>query len=277
MIFTKRMIPEFILSISLMFMVSCSDSPPNSTQQDTTPQLPPAKSMAMDLSIFSSDQPDSTKGGKHENYEEAATTISNVQSMMERNINLSLDLFEQADTAEAEELGNDKWQWKFTNDEQEGRLIYEVRLVAEQQSDNQFQWDVFLSSPVLQNDERHYISGTSNSTVTEGVWTYRSASRSGQPSQELAELDWQRVGDEDIRIGLTILAENGFSGSRLNYHTEGAIRMIELDSSENNGVITIAFNKDTNAGYIESSDYNNGERACWDANFENISCSEISF
>src|SRR5699024_11268670 len=52
----KRMIPELVLSIGLIFMVSCSDSSTNPTQQGNTPEFPPAKSMAMDFSIFASGQ-----------------------------------------------------------------------------------------------------------------------------------------------------------------------------------------------------------------------------
>ncbi|PAU93059.1 hypothetical protein CK503_14160 [Aliifodinibius salipaludis] len=272
--FTNKMIPQLILSIGLIFMTSCNDSTSNIAEQDTVPEVPPANSMAMDLSIFDSSGSNSGTTDNQENYQEAAQTISDIQAMMNRNINPSLDLLKQADTTEAEQLNSTKWEWKFTNDEQEGRLIYEVRLVAERESNDEVKWDIFLSSSVLQN-EKHFISGTSNKEVTEGVWTYHGFGRAGQPSQELAELDWQMTQNQDIEVEFTIVADNSFSGSKVNYNTEGSTRVIKLNNVNSEGVVTIEFNKDTNAGYIKSPDYNNGEKACWDSDFNNIDCSEI--
>lgn len=276
MILTKKMIPQLILSVGLIFAISCNDSTSGVSEQDSVPEVPPANSMAMDLSIFSLSDSDSETTGNKEHYEEAAQTISDIHSMMDRSVNPSLDLLKQADTTEAEELSSTKWQWKFSNDEdeEEGRVIYEIRLVAERESDNALKWDVFLSSPVLE-EEKLYISGTSNREVTEGVWTYHGFGRAGQPSQELAELDWQTTENENIEMGLTILAGNSYSDSEVNYHTEGPVRIINIDNANNDGTVTIQFNKDTNTGFIQAPDYNNGEKACWDSNFNNIDCSEI--
>ena len=257
-------------------MVSCSDSTPNAAEQSGVPDLPPAKSMGMDLSIFASGQPDSSAAGNHNNYEAAASSISTIQSVMSRNVNLIQNLFEQADTAEAEELSSTKWQWKYTNDEQEGGLIYEVRLVAEQQSADEIKWDLFLSSSVLQqNEEKHYLSGTTNSAVTEGVWTYYSFGRAGQPSQEMAKLDWQRDDQQNISMQLRRLAGNNFEDSQMKYSTEGPIRTIIL-APEKAGKTTIEFNTETNFGYIIAPDYNNGDKACWNSNFKDVDCSEIN-
>src|SRR5699024_5313108 len=253
----------------------------NSTQQGKAPEFPPAKSMAMDFSIFASGQSDSSAAGNHDNYEAAASSISTVQTMMSRNVNLTLDLLEQADTAKAEEIGDTKWQWQFTNEENEeqvGRaIIRKFRLVAERQSDDQLQWDLFLSSPVLQsNGEKHYLSGTSNNAVTEGIWTYYGFGRAGQTSQAWATLDWEMDNDKNVEIELEILANSSFSGSKIDYSTEGPVRIIVLNNSTEDADVTIKFNSETKAGFIKSPNYNNGNKACWNGDFENVDCSEVT-
>ena len=282
MIRANRFIPALIASVGLIFMASCSNSSPTSTKESQTPQPPSAKTMAMDFSIFTTQQPDSNAAGDRNNYEQAAESIDQIQAVMNRNINLALDAFASADTADAEEIEEGKWQWKFSNDvgDQERRLNYGFRLVAQQQSDSKLKWDLFLSSPALpntspvENNEKLFISGNSNKEVTEGEWTYYSFGSINQPQQKMAKLDWEIDGNEDVDIELELIAGNNFSGSVMDYQTKGPVRTIELDVSGDDQETTIEFNTETHAGFIISPDYNNGQKACWGPDFEDIACPE---
>ncbi|HLR26784.1 MAG TPA: hypothetical protein VK112_13030, partial [Fodinibius sp.] len=184
------------------------------------------------------------------------------------------------DTAKAEEISDTKWQWQFTNEENEeqvGRaIIRKFRLVAEQKSDNQLQWDLFLSSPVLQGDgEKHYLSGISNNAVTEGLWKYYSFGRAGQTSQAWATLDWE-MDNQDVEMNLEILANNSYNGSKIDYSTEGPVRIIELDNSAEDADVMIKFNSETKVGFVKSPNYKNGDKACWNGDFENVDCSGVT-
>ena len=271
----NRILPLFTLTFVLIFIFSCSDSSSIDPNPESVPQVPSVKSMEVDLSIFASDQPDSNATENQANYEAAASSISNIRAVINRNINLALNLFEQADTAQAEKVSEGKWQWKFTSKQGDGdvKLNYKVRLVALQQANEELKWDFYLTSPVQPGGEMHYITGLSNNAVTKGTWTYHSFGRAGQPSHEMAELDWKIDESKNLNMQLQLLADNNFKDSQMNYQTDGAVRRIVLAPSEA-GETTIEFNAETNAGFIITPEYNNGEKACWNSNFENTACPE---
>jgi hypothetical protein len=274
MILSYRIIPELIVSLGLFFMVSCTDSSSNPGTPDQPPPVPSVQSMAIDLSLFDAEQSNSDAG---ENFQEAAASIKSMQAIMSRSINLSVDLLANADTSEAAELSEGKWEWTIENDQPQGSLKSSVRLVAEQQGEDKIKWNVFLSSPVMQSNDQLFISGTTNNEVTEGIWTYHSFGRAGQPGgQEIAELDWEIENNEnkDVSMELSILAGSNFSGSGMDYHTNGPVRTIELDNEYDEGETTIEYDAETRAGFIISPDYNDGEKACWNSDLKNEACSE---
>lgn len=260
-------------------MVSCSDSSTNSGKLDQPPQVPSGKTMMVDMSIFTSERPDSNSALDRENYERAAESIDQIQTIMKRNVMLSINLFENADTSDAEEIDEGQWQWTYDAKAGGGdkpSLNYEIRLVASQAENDQLEWKLFLSSPALPsgNQELRVLEGISNREVTQGTWTYFMA-RPEQPEREVAELEWEIDEDNDIDMGLKLHVGN-LSGSAMNYETEGAIRTIKLNPDDSQET-TIEFNTDTHEGFIEAPDYNSGEKACWDSNFEDASCGEVNF
>ena len=79
--------------------------------------------------------------------------------------------------------------------------------------------------------------------------------------------------EDDVQLRLEVTSDrNGNQGDYIDYTYQDSLKTaIYYDNSENEQT-KIQFNVDTKAGYIISPDFNNGNKACWDENLQDVAC-----
>ena len=255
------------------FMVlSCSDDP--SSVQEQPPELPPASSMEMDFSTFESQKAKSQSEVKTiENFSRAVGAALVMKTVVDVNLIIPRALLTAAANADAELNEDGEWEWEYTrtvdgND-------YGVRLVATSVAEDSLNWDCYVTNTQLGVENRLFFSGTTGEEGTNGTWTYFSL-RSPETEQEVSQLDWAVNGEDDVELRLEVLTDrNGYAGDYIEYTFDGTLKTATYYDESDDETTEIQINIQTNVGYFISPDYNNGQQACWDEDFQDIACSEL--
>lgn len=258
-----------ILLIGIVTIVSCSD---NSTSvSDGPPPLPPEHSMQMDFSTF-----DSQNRAKYATTEEVSHFAQAViraivlKTVVDFNLALPRALLSAAVQSDAQLTEGEDWEWTF-NKSAKGE-DYGVRLVASNDGEGTIHWSFNVTNSQLGLNDQLFFSGRSNLEGTEGTWFYYDLQN--PESEEVSEITWAVNGGEDIALRFEVLSDrNDRIGDYIEYTFDGSFKTtVYYDASENTET-ELQWNTDTNAGYIIAPDYNDGQKACWDENLQDITCS----
>lgn len=272
MLRTKLQTALITLLCATFVLLSCSDDP--SSVQEQPPELPPASSMEMDFSTFN-DQSSKSQSEVQtiENFSRAVGTALVMKTVVDVNLLIPRVLLAAASEADPQFNEDGEWIWEYSktvngND-------FGVRLVATETAEDSLSWNTYVTNSQLGVDNRLFFSGTTNGQGTSGEWTYYSL-RSPEAEQEVSRLDWTVNGEDDVELRLEVLTDrNGYAGDYIDYSFDGTTKTATYYDSSDDEITEIQINIQTNVGYFLSPDYNNGEKACWDENFQDIACSEL--
>lgn len=246
-----------------LFFSSCNSTDSSS---DRPPEIPPSESMAVDISEMQTAGKQSTAKAAESNFSTALVATSFAKVILQANLAIPRALLAGAENHSAE-LEDGEWVWSYESST-EGNS-YGVRLVADVESEEEVNWNFFVTNSALNMEDELFFSGTSNFDATSGTWTYYSI----QSGEEISTVSWAR-GEDMASINLEVTSDrNDRLGDSISYDFDGETKtVIYLDASTQE-TTTISFDTETKAGFIISPDYNNGEKSCWDSDLNNISCS----
>lgn len=259
-----------ILCVLLVFS-SCDDDP--SSVNDEPPQLPPVESLEVDFSNFENQQKQTQPQiESSDNFHRAVTTAVIMKAAVEFNLAIPRALLTAARNADAELNEDEQWEWNFSKST-DGKT-FGVRLVGSHEGENTVNWQFFVTNSQLGLNDHLFFSGTTNSDGTEGVWTYYSL-QDTESQEEVSRIEWTVNSEEDVQLRLEVISDrSGNHGDFIDYTFDGTLKTaIYYDSSEDQET-TIQINVDNKAGYIIAPGYNNGNKACWNENFQDITCNE---
>lgn len=255
----------------LLFFSSCDDDP--SSVNDEPPQLPPVQSMEADFTSFESQQKQAQPQNKSaDNFQRAITSAVILKAVVELHLAIPKALLTAAKNTDAEFNDNGQWEWNFSKTA-DGNT-FGVRLLGIREGENTVNWQFFVTNSQLGLEDHLFFSGTTNSNGTEGMWTYYSL-QDTENQEEVSGVEWTVNGEEDIQLRLEVTSDrNGNQGDYIDYTFDAPLKTAIYYDSSKDQETTIQINVDTKAGYIIAPDYNNGNKACWDENFQDISCNE---
>lgn len=260
-----------VLLLGCLFTTSCNDNPSSATEDP--PPLPAVNSMEMDFSEFEGQSSKSTNIQSANNFSRAAGTAFLMKAVVDLHLAIPRALLAAAHNAEPTFNDNGQWEWTYSKDVDSTNFA--VRLVAEQKAGNTINWNFYVTNSQIELDEQLFFSGTTNADGTEGTWYYYNL-RNTEPREQLSEIQWTINGEDDIALRLEVTSDhNDRQGDYLEYSFDGILKTaVYYDQSEDQET-RLQINIDTHVGFIMAPDYNNGEKACWDENYQDVLCSEI--
>ncbi|WP_133120235.1 hypothetical protein [Rhodohalobacter barkolensis] len=275
------MVLKKILFASLFFagivtlFAGCQDS--ISGFEEEPPQLPPTESMDMSFSTFDTEEAQLTSSSDFEAENEHFSHFSNaairafvMKTVVDLNLAIPKVLLTAATQADPEFSEDNEWVWSYSSSHQNQNM--EVRLAASEQSDGQVVWDFYVTNSALGLDNYLLFTGITSPENRIGTWTYYRllGENDGEP---VSELSWNITDENQANLQLEVLSNrNGNLGDTINFEKDGHIKSAIYFNAEEDSTVEIEWNSDTNEGYLIAPDYNNGEKACWDSNFENTEC-----
>lgn len=259
--------------IGIITLVSCSDNATKSTEQNP-PAIPPEHSMAMELSNFNeqSKVQSATTQAKN-NFGQAVFRAGLLKTIVDINLAIPTAFLKAASESDARLNENEEWEWKYNTTAESNE--YGVRLTAVRDESGSASWNFYVTNPQFNLDNKLFFSGVSDAQGTEGSWSYYSLLDSDGKEEKVSQIAWTVESKDDLNLRLDVVSDrNDNRGDYIDYTLEGTTKaVVHFDASENQET-TLQWNTGTNAGSITAPNYNNGNKACWDGNLEDISCPE---
>lgn len=255
-----------LLLLAGFILTSCSDNPA-SLNPDEPPQLPPTESMTADFSLF--DQNQQSKTLANTNFSQAALRALVMKAVLDLNLAIPRALLEAAAQSEAEFNEEGEWIWSYAHTT--GENTYEVRLVASREEGDSVNWQFFVTSSTLGIEDQLFFSGTTGADGSQGTWTYYALQ--GEENEAVSNIEWSVDGDENVNLRLEVVSDRfNNQGDYIEYAYDGTVKNAVYYNAGEDQTTELNWNVETKAGYLIAPNVNNGEKACWDENFEDVSC-----
>lgn len=261
-----------LFSITCLLFISCSDDP--STFTDEPPELPPVASMDADMSTLIGSNQAKSAATTHsaDYYIEAVFHAGFLKRVIDNNLSMPKDLLEAAEDTVAQLNDNQQWEWNYQYTTNTNN--FDVRLVAERIASSVINWSFFVTADHLGLENHLLFSGTTQDAGKEGTWMYNSL-QDPENDQQLSEINWTIQDEQNVQLRLDVLSDRLVAaGSYIDFSFDEVQKTVAYYDAGEDTTTTIQWNVDTKAGYIVAPNINNGEKACWDEEQENINCSE---
>jgi len=263
----------FIVLSFAITMFSCQDS--TNSLDDQPPELPPVESMNMEFSNFdeSVDSGNSELNAENETYSHftnAAIRAMVMKGIVSTNLAIPKALIAAAENSDPELTDDGEWTWSYASDASGDN--FEVRLHASEGSDGRINWQMFVTNSGLDLDDVLLFEGDVNQDGTEGTWIYY-ALFGDESGNAVSQIDWEIENEEQTELRLEVLSDrNGHAGDSIDYRFDAPVKRAEYYNAGDDLRTEIEWNIETKEGYLVSPNYNNGEQACWNGDFQDVEC-----
>lgn len=270
----KNYLPLFLLIASSLLLFSCQDSVTSFDEQP--PQLPPLESMDVDLSAFEEESGNKSANFTAENESYTHFLNATFRAMIVRGVvNSSLAipkaLLEAAENIEPELSDDGEWTWSYSKDANGNN--FEAELIATANDNDQVIWQMYVTSSALNIDNALLFEGEVLTDGSSGNWTYF-ALLGDEAGSETSNVTWTVESEDQVDLRLEVLSDrNGNLGDYIEYTFDSPIKRAVYYNAAEDETAEIEWNIETLEGYIIAPNYNNGEQACWNSNFQNVECS----
>lgn len=241
------------------------------------PVLPPAETMAIDFSNFSTGKKSAemmsgTKGTENSNFEFAATVAGIWKLIIGTTLAVPVNSFKAAIGKEPVYLSDKTWQWSY--ELTVGGNTYKARLTG-QNADTRYLWKMYIARDGTNGfSEFVWFEGESKSDGTGGQWVLK---RSAAVQEPLLQIDWTKSGTDIGSVKYTYLQNDGLKGSYIEHGLTSADLNAFFTIYYFNGVkfsnVKIEWNTTTKNGRVQSLEYvGDSNWYCWDSNKINVTC-----
>ncbi len=258
----KLKVLVFFLAAGLTF-TSCSDT---NDQPGEPPTIPSSESMTVSFDGLSPQNKANTVQQTDTTIGVAYLSALVTGAILEANFAIPKVLLKFAEGQEAEYLGDGEWQWTYTTSGEQGS--FSVRLTAQTKRE-EVEWDFYVSTTSSQVnwDDVLLFSGTSTYTGDEGTWNIFNPA-----TEALITTSGWSISETETLITLSVY-DNGNVVSRIDYMYSGTVKEVSISNLTEDTQTIIQWDVNTGAGSITSTNYNNGDEACWDENYQDVTCS----
>jgi len=265
-----------LIFISAAYLLAgCNSSSTN--VEETPPALPPAIVMESDFTLFSENNPSAefrldanNTENPYSHFLNASTRALLLNSAINANLFLPASILTAAEAVEPILNDDGQWEWNFSVSGNSN--TFSVALVGADQNNGQTTWSVFVSNSLLNLDNELLLEGVSSSESGTGSWTVYQLAGFGT-TQPFIELDWDFNSITDYAVDLEfqqILDLVPVQSIRT--ERDGPDKRTISRDTDDDLRADISWNTETKEGSLLSSEYNNGDRACWDSTFRNTEC-----
>lgn len=265
-------LPILLLAATFL-LLSCQDS--TNSLDEQPPQLPSAESMNMDFTVFDEDSGTNSTNitADNESYSHffnAAIRAMVMKGIVNTNLAIPKTLLKAAENVEPELTDNGEWTWSYTSGANDNN--FEIRLVATSDSDDLVNWQMYVTNSALNIENALFFEGEVTENGSTGNWTYY-ALLGDEAGKEVSQTTWSIENEDQIDLRLEVLTNrNGNLGDYIDYSFNPPVKQATYYNSGEDQTTEIEWNSETFEGYIIAPNYNNGEQACWNSNFQDIEC-----
>ena len=255
-----------ILIVAGLLFISCSESSGN--DEGDPPTVPPVESLEVSLDIFAS-QPKAVQQ-TDTTFFRAYISASIMGAFLSLNA-LPVEILSEVSGNTPQYNGEGEWEWTYSASGPNGAASVSLFATVD---GNDVEWEFYISSSGGQVDINNILllSGTSTLDGTEGTWNIYN----WENGNVITSSDWA-VSESNTRVTMNVY-EGGLNipVAVITYNYEGVTKWVSFDNNENRTNVYIEWNTETKAGFIIASDFNGGERACWDESFQDVECTPVA-
>ncbi len=241
------------------------------------PVLPPAESMSIDFTNFTSAKKSLevvsyTKGTENSNWQFAATVAGIWKQIINLTLVVPVTAYKSAVNQTPVLVSGKTWQWSYNVTI--ASVAYKARLTGEIRT-NDVQWKMYVTRTGTGGfDEFLWVEGTSKSNGSAGQWTLN---QDPQAPVSFLQIDWAKTSSVVGNIKYTYLKNDAFKTSYIEYGLTSSALNAFYTIHYYNGVkfsdVNIEWNTTTKNGRVKSVDYlGDTSWYCWDSNRVNTVC-----
>lgn len=257
-----------------VFMVACEKNPADPGDQQQ-PVLPPQSSITVDLSAFTQTLPkgQAEAGSPGLNFITARLTVATINLAVATILSVPTLTFAAAISQQPVLKEDGKFHWVFTvNDGPKSFKADLAGWIDVPATEAVFEMRISTTgvAPALNNFL--WYEGRAKLDNKTGYWEIYDALRPATPTKVL-RIDWQVADATHATLTLTAI-EQGVPtfGDKVVYNTAGNARSVAYNDASESTSVLIQWDAATKAGSITAPNYNNGDKACWDAQLEDAVC-----
>jgi len=254
-------------------MIACNNNP-TGTEKQEVPSLPPAESMQIDISLFTGQH----QAGKAavlsgQNFNQAAARVLVINTLVVLTLSLPIAALVAAASQQPKFESDGKFHWTYTV--HQGATVAEADLAGWIDTPNQESvWEMRItnnrSNPPL--DHFLWYKGRASLVDHQGYWDVYDATHP-ENSPKALRIDWSQPSQDQSTVKFTVVLPGiPQNGDQITYAANGNDRSIRYFDNSAAQTMEVAWDAQTGAGYLLAPNYNNGEKACWDAQGNDVTC-----
>lgn len=260
---------RFVLLLTLTaFVISgCSLIGSNGSSPDNAPSFPDLEKAEADVSYFENHNPkvNGNTSTKTSNYYAARGVVlaKNAYSTLQKIYGKFFEKVRSGDPKFVDGI----WKWVHSIDYL--GITAEVSTTAERISNNREYWAMFWTYEIGDRGIEDYkvMDGTVAEDGSQGEWTFNKPGSDSDEEVPILGSQWTIKSDKKKVMTLSIY-DDGAPYATAEYERDGSVHEMSFYYETKSGNITVGWNTDTKKGYI----IENGDKKCWDGNFENVPC-----
>lgn len=252
------------LLCALVLFAGC-DSVSN---EKVAPNLLPSDAFAMQADLFANSGAGKAAAGTH--FAAAALTVWPVSAVIQASLVIPALVTAAAVHAGEPRLKDGAFQWTSTT-QAEGHPV-SFTLGANPTSDYiDWSMQVQYTDPETQQEEDFVLfTARTNPNTKSGSWSLFYPMDGVRTNVLDAEYE---ITDEDTKqIVFSVPSDLEHGGDSVTYSRDGTTRTFVWDQVSTGETHTISWDATTHAGWIQATGYNGGEKACWDAQLNDVDC-----
>ncbi|HCD51045.1 MAG TPA: hypothetical protein DEQ34_01260 [Balneolaceae bacterium] len=247
-----------------MVMMSCGETPNEDVGE--APQVPSASTLEVDYNGFQS-APKVTSVQTSDNFSTAALLATTMGGIVRASAAIPKTILAGAQNTTPEYIGDSTWKWTFTADGEEGSFTITLLAVTDRQNVN---WEFYVTTSAgnLDWNLALLMSGTSTYDGSEGMWLIHNP----ENEEVVASTVWEFTDDSNT-VDMSFYEDgNEDPFASILYTYADPEKTLVFDNLNEDTQTVIKWNTTTGEGSLTSDNYNDGEKACWDSSFQDVSC-----
>lgn len=269
----KKINYTFLIAILFVGLTGCGDNSTGPEEENNPPQIPDLTEVAQpDISLFEENNPQGQKANgvqvldsHYSNFTNArfkaifGTFFASFGQLYMGFLNPAYD--------DSPDFRNGQWEWTY-NYSAQGQSI-SIQFTAKDLGSS-VHWNMFLTYDDGQGGGYNYkvMEGTTNNDGSKGSWTFNAYEEDGTTERPLAKTEWDTISDSERTINTELYNDDGTLDTTFDYEQNGVEHTMIFEDAGSSDVDTVFWNTNTKTGYV----IEDGEKMCWDENFQNIAC-----
>ena len=273
----RRLLPALVL-LAPLALTGCDEADPGDSNDDAAPPVitPAAFSPDDSADIFASGQNGNVENGASslfgQNWFNASLRVGIVSAAI--GVHLIVPAAATAAAVQADPYVEDgTWIWENTMTINTSDVTFRLEGTPD---GTEIDWRMFISSADLGGESYDTFELYDATTPLDGKsGTWRLFYEIDGARTEVLDATFDVTSADEREITFTIPETNpnpDARGSTVRYAADGDARLFDWHQEPEDYDHLVEWDEETKAGSITADNYNDGERACWDEDLEDVAC-----